>query len=522
MIRGEGSPLRRCVIARAVLARVGAARVTSSAMRPLVRRFARLTVRRWSVTVIAATVVPVIVVGQTPSDTVLSAATRAAIDSAARSILAANGAPSASVAVVAGGRIVYRQAYGSARLAPPAAAQPDMRYAVGSVSKQFTAAAVLLLAQEGKLSLSDPVSRYVPGLTRGDEVTVRELLSHTSGYQDYWPQDYVMPSMLIPTTADQIITGWAKKPLDFDPGTQWQYSNTNYVIAGRIIEKLAGMPLMQFLQTRIFAPLGMQSIADVNASRLGETDAIGYYRHAMGPPRPAPKEAAGWLFAAGELAMTATDLAQWDISIIDRRLLSPAWYDTLTAEVKLKNGGDTQYALGIVVGHEGGHRVWEHSGEVSGFTSENIVLPDERAAVVVLTNQDANNAASQIGQFVARRLAPAGSTQMVPGDDRVAASARTILTELQQGRLQRALFTDNANAYFTDEAIHDYASSLAPFGAPRQFCQVARDERGGMVFRGFTAVFAGHAVTVSTYQMADGKLEQYLVVPARAGASCPS
>jgi hypothetical protein len=111
---------------------------------------------------------------------------------------------------------------------------------------------------------------------------------------------------------------------------------------------------------------------------------------------------------------------------------------------------------------------------------------------------------------------------MVPGDDRVAASARTILTELQQGRLQRALFTDNANAYFTDEAIHDYASSLAPFGAPRQFCQVARDERGGMVFRGFTAVFAGHAVTVSTYQMADGKLEQYLVVPARAGASCPS
>jgi hypothetical protein len=104
----------------------------------------------------------------------------------------------------------------------------------------------------------------------------------------------------------------------------------------------------------------------------------------------------------------------------------------------------------------------------------------------------------------------------------VAASARTILTELQQGRLQRSLFTDNANAYFTAEAIHDYASSLAPFGAPRQFCQTGRDERGGMVFRAFTAVFAHRAVIISTYQMPDGRLEQYLIFPARsATASCP-
>lgn len=460
--------------------------------------------------------------GQAPSDTVLPAATRVTIDSVARAVLAATGVPSASVAVVTDGRIAYHQAYGSARLAPAVAALSDMRYAVGSVSKQFTATAVLMLAQEGKLSLSDPVSRYVPGLTRGDEVTVRELLSHTSGYQDYWPQDYVMPAMLVPTTADQIMAGWAKKPLDFEPGTQWQYSNTNYVIAGRIIEQVSGMPLMQFLQTRIFAPLGMQSIADVNAGRLGETDAIGYYRHALGPLRPAPKEAAGWLFAAGELAMTAPDLARWDISIIDRRLLSPAWYDTLTAEVKLKNGSDTHYALGIFVASEGGHRVWEHSGEVSGFTSEDIVLPDARAAVVVLTNQDASNAASQIGQRVAHLLVPAASAQSPQADDRVAASARTILTELQQGRLQRSLFTDNANAYFTAEAIHDYASSLAPFGAPRQFCQTGRDERGGMVFRAFTAVFAHRAVIISTYQMPDGRLEQYLIFPARsATASCP-
>jgi D-alanyl-D-alanine carboxypeptidase len=481
---------------------------------------------RWlSIAAIAAPIWPAPAAAQAPAEPTLDAATRAMIDSTARAVLAATGVPSASVAVVSGGRIAYRQAYGTARLSPAVAAQPDMRYAVGSVSKQFTATAVLILAQEGKLSLSDPVSRYVPGLTRGDEVTIREILSHTSGYQDYWPQDYVMPNMLVPTTAQQILDTWAKKPLDFDPGTQWQYSNTNYVIAGRIVEQISGMPLIQFLQTRVFAPLGMHSIADVNMGRLGETDAIGYYRHALGPLRAAPIMAAGWLFAAGELAMTAGDLAQWDISLIDRRVLSPAWYDTLTAPVMLKNGTDTRYALGIFIGTEGGRAVWEHSGEVSGFTSEDIVLPDLHAAVVVLTNQDASTAAGQIGQRVARALVAAAaspSSQGGGGDARAAATARSILTGLQQGHIDRSLFSDNANYYFNDEAMRDYASSLGPLGTPDQFCQTGRQERGGMTYRSYLAVFPKHPVTITTYQWPDGKLEQYLAFAARsATAACP-
>ena len=113
---------------------------------------------------------------------------------------------------------------------------------IGSISKQFTAAAILLLAEQGKVSLDDPVSKFVPNLTRGDKVTIRQLLSHTSGYQDYWPQDYVPPFMLQPVTADKILDLWARKALDFDPGTQWQYSNTNFVIAGLIVEKASGEP----------------------------------------------------------------------------------------------------------------------------------------------------------------------------------------------------------------------------------------------------------------------------------------
>src|SRR5258706_6198217 len=251
------------------------------------------------------------------AQTQLSAEMQQKIDKVATDALAKTGVPSASVGVVKDGQIAYLHAYGNARLDPATPARSEMRYSIGSVSKQFTATAMLLLQEQGKLSLDDKVGRFVPGLTRANEVTIRQLLSHTSGYQDYWPQDYVMPMMLKPVTAMAIIDVWGRKPLDFEPGTKWQYSNTNYVIAGVIVEKASGMHLLDFLQQKVFTPLGMKSVADVDQARLGETDPTGYLRYALGPLRKAPKEGPGWLFAAGELAMPAEDLAKWDISIMD-------------------------------------------------------------------------------------------------------------------------------------------------------------------------------------------------------------
>src|SRR5262249_49436431 len=135
----------------------------------------------------------------------LSPDVRARIDRAADEALAATGAPSASIAVVLDGRVAYVHAYGKAQLERATAATPDMRYSIGSISKQFTSTAILMLAEQGKLSLDDPVGKYLAGLTRGRDVTIRQILTMTSGYQDYWPQDYVMPPMLQPTTAAQIV-----------------------------------------------------------------------------------------------------------------------------------------------------------------------------------------------------------------------------------------------------------------------------------------------------------------------------
>jgi len=318
------------------------------------------------------------------------------IDKVATDTLARTGVPSASIAIVKAGQIVYVKAYGDARLEPKTPATPQMRYSIGSISKQFTAAAILLLQEQGKLSLDDKVSKYVPDLTRGNEVTIRQLLSHTSGYSDYWPQDYVMPGMLKPTNAQQIMDEWAKKPLDFDPGTKWQYSNTNYVIAGVIVEKVARMPLLQFLEQKAFTPLGIKSIFDTDSGPLGPNDPQGYLRYALGPLRPAPKEGKGWMFAAGELAMTAEDLAKWDVSVINQTVMKPASYREMQTDVLLKNGLDTHYGLGVDVNSQSGHRAISHGGEVSGFTATNTIFPDDRAAVVVLTNQDAASASGAI------------------------------------------------------------------------------------------------------------------------------
>jgi CubicO group peptidase (beta-lactamase class C family) len=439
----------------------------------------------------------------------LPADMRAEIDTAAADVLKTTGVPSASIAVVKDGRLSYVNAYGHAALDPSVSATPEMRYSIGSISKQFTAAAVLLLEEDRRLSLDDKVAKWLPDLTRAGEVTLRQVLSMTSGYQDFWPQDYVMPPMMQPTTAQHIMDGWAKIPLDFDPGTQWQYSNTNYVIAGAVVERVSGLPLMEFLRRRIFARLGMTSVVDSDQAALGPGDPMRYLRYALGPPRPAPKEGRGWMFAAGELAMTASDLAKWDIATIAQAVLGPASLHAMQTNTLLKNGLATGYGLGVQVGSTGGHRTVSHGGEVSGFTAQNTIYPDDRIAVVVLTNMDATSASSTLAGKIGTILFKASAR------DRDAAAAlaqaKATFDGLQHGRIDRTLFTANANAYFSETAIADFAAGLGPLGAPQEFEQANQALRGGMVVRSFRIKCGATSLRLTTFTMPDGKLEQYQI-----------
>lgn len=440
-------------------------------------------------------------------DSTFSSEQRASIDAIAHKVLEATGVPSASLALVKEGKIVYAQAYGDARLDPKLPATTQMAYSIGSISKQFTAAAVLMLQQEGKLSLDDKVGKWLPDLTRANEITIRQVLSMTSGYQDYAPQDYMIPDWEKPISAQQILDRWARIPLDFEPGTKWQYSNTNYVVAGYIVEKVSGRPLFTYIREHILTPLGLGSALDTNAKKLPDNDPQGYFRYALGPLRPAPHEGPGWMFAAGELAMTPGDLAKWDISLMNESLLKPASYLSMETETLLKNGVGTQYGLGMRVASARGHRMLEHSGEVSGFVAENIVLPDDKFAVAVLTNQDAIGAASTIARQVLTGFLESANVS----DPKQDALVRKVFDDLRAGKIDRALFTDNANSYFTQQALNDYSSSLTALGEVQSFKQTSNSLRGGMTHMNYDVKFAQKTVGINIYQMPDGKFEQYLV-----------
>jgi CubicO group peptidase (beta-lactamase class C family) len=431
---------------------------------------------------------------------------RARIDSAALAVLAGTGAPSASIAVVRGGELVYEHAYGEGRTGTPATS--GMRYAIGSVSKQFTATAVLLLAEEGKLSIDDKVSRWFPQLTRADEVTVRQLLSMTSGYQDYWPQDYVFTAMQSPTTADAIMQRWAGQPLDFDPGTAWQYSNTNYVVAAAIVEQVAGRPFMDFLRQRIFAPLGMASVADFDAGPLTPADAGPYLRHALGPLREAPKEGPHWLFGAGQLAMTARDLATWDQGMIRQAVLKPESWRTLQTVQLLANGTGTGYGLGVNVGMPGGRKRVSHGGAVSGYTTSNLVFPGERAAIVVFTNiyPGGGGASGQIaGRIASIIFSPADTAEQAARD-----LARRVYDGLAKGTIDTSLFTSNASAFFTRQVLADYSTSLGSLGEP-ELSPTGKSLRGGLQIRGFHIRAGSKDLDLTMMTRPDGRIEQYIV-----------
>ena len=435
---------------------------------------------------------------------------RQRIETSVRQVMDTTGVPSAQVGVVVNGRAVYTAAFGKARLNPETPATVTMHYPVGSITKQFTATCVLLLVEDGKMTLDDPVARWFPELTRARDVTVRMLLSHTSGYSDYAPQDYTIPAWTRPADPLKLVREWATKPLDFEPGTKWQYSNTNFVLAALIVERASGEPFWSFLKKRVLDPLELHEVLNLDTDRA-RVEPEGTERHALGPLRAATLEAPGWYFGDATLAMPVGDLLQWDISLMSEKLLKPESYKTLETEVLLKNGAPTGYGLGVQVSMRNGHRVISHSGEVGGFVAANMVMPDDHMAVAVLTNQEASSAAGAMATDIAGILEEAK-----PSNGTAAAEAQvmSMLNALEDGKLDRSKLTGDCSYYFSAQTVGDFAESLKPLGLVVEVKQTREQLRGGMTLRLFTVSFKSKRVTVSTYTMPDGKLEQFLVEAA--------
>jgi CubicO group peptidase (beta-lactamase class C family) len=450
-----------------------------------------------------AAVVPSAVAQLTPE-------TEAKVAAIAAKVLHETGVPSASVGIVEGGQVVYAHAFGMARVDPPLPASADMAYPIGSISKQFTSTAVLLLQEQGKLSIDDPVAKYFPTLTRAGDVKLRNLMTMTSGYEDFAPQDYSIPDWYKPRNPADTVKEWAGKPLDFEPGTQWQYSNTNYVLLSLIVEKVTGEPFYQYLREHVLDAAKLPDAFNAYTDR-DKLRTTGYISYAMQSPRVLPLEAAGWYFGDGELAMPASALLKWDMGIMNQAVLKPESYKQFETAFVTKGGKDLEYGLGIAVHDRNGHRELLHGGEVGGYVAENIVYPDDKIAIVVLTNEVASSAATKIGAELTALLLPAAVPQEA-APDAVAEALPGILASFAKGKIDRSLFTANCNAYFSDVAVADFKAPLAPLGAVMSVFRTRTALRGGMMYGAYRVVFAnGTTLLMNTYTLPSGKIEQLLI-----------
>jgi len=296
--------------------------------------------------------------------------------------------PGAAVIVVKDGKVVFRKGYGMANMEFGIPIEPDMIFRIGSVTKQFTAVATLMLAEQGKLSLTDEITRFLPDYpTQGRRVTVEHLLTHTSGIVSYTGMPEWRPQMRKDVSLDEMIAVFKDKPMEFAPGERWNYNNSGYVLLGAIIEKASGMKYGEFIEKNIFAPLEMKRSFYDSTSRIIPRRAAGYSKGKDGFVN-AEYLSMSWPHAAGSLISTVDDLALWDAALYTDKLVKQESLKRAWKAVPLNDGRPTKYGYGWGLSSLEGHPVISHGGGINGFTCDSMRLPDDRVYVAILTNRD--------------------------------------------------------------------------------------------------------------------------------------
>lgn len=300
--------------------------------------------------------------------------------------------PGAVVLVAKDGKTIFRKAYGLADVAKGTPMTPDMQLRVGSITKQFTSTAILMLVDDGKIKLDDDITRFLPDYpTKGKRITVENLLNHTSGIASYTGKPSFAEHMAQDMGVTGMIDSFKNDPLDFEPGTRFKYNNSGYYLLGAIIEKVSGQSYADFLEQRIFKPLGMNDTAYDGKEHGKAVRATG---HSRGPNGFVPSAPVSMTqpFAAGALVSTVDDLARWDAAVSSGKLLKPATWQRAFAKATLANGKLSAYGYGWGIGALRGVPSIEHGGAINGFNSYALRVPSEQVYVVVLRNTDGGTA----------------------------------------------------------------------------------------------------------------------------------
>ncbi len=300
--------------------------------------------------------------------------------------------PGAAVIAVKDGQVVFRKGYGMANLELGVAIEPDMIFRIGSVTKQFTAVSILMLMEQGKLTLTDEITKFLPDYpTQGHKITIEHLLTHTSGIKSYTSLPEWLPLWRKDMTMKELIDLFKDKPMEFAPGDSWNYNNSAFVLLGAIIEKITGQSYGDFVEKNIFAPLGMKQSFYDNTQRVIPRRAAGYSKNGSGYAN-AQYLSMSQPHAAGSLMSTVDDLAKWDAALYTEKLVKQESLKKAWTPFVMNGGRPTNYGYGWGISTLQGEKVISHGGGINGFTCEAIRLPESKVYVAILTNRDSGTA----------------------------------------------------------------------------------------------------------------------------------
>jgi len=371
----------------------------------------------------------------------------AAIDELAADEVRRTPAAGLAVAVVWHGETVVAKGYGLADVEHGTPVTADTVFRIGSITKQFTAAAILSLAAAHQLALDDDLTRYLPDYpSHGKRITLRNLLTHTSGIRDYehglpWFHDHMAEQR----PGAELVAQFAAAPLDFEPGTRWSYSNSGYYLLGLIIERVSGQPYADYVRDHVIAASGATGIRYCPDEQDYPNAARGYELGDRARTAARPIKMV-YAYAAGALCATAPGVVAWSRALSHGRVVDAAAWRAMTAPVTLGDGSQFGYGLGLFVSELGGHRALVHGGGINGFVATLAYYPDDELYVAVLVDTE-GGFADELGEAIARRVlaiprpaerdlaVSASEAAELVGRYQLAAMGQTLIVEAQDGKL---------------------------------------------------------------------------------------
>jgi D-alanyl-D-alanine carboxypeptidase len=437
------------------------------------------------------------------------------IDSLVAKLMARRGVPGLSLAVVKDGKIVYSKGYGLADVENNVPATPETVYEIGSVTKQFTAAMVMQLLDEGKVKLDEPARTYLPTLP--DEwktVTVRHLLTHTSGIASYTGIREFGKRMREPVGPTDFMDLVGPQKMDFQPGERWKYNNSGYFLLGMLIEKVTGKTYREELQRRILVPLGMTHTDLNDPSLVVKNRAHGYVPDPKNGPMNTGYIDMGWPYAAGAIISTVTDMAKWDTALYGDKIAKQGTWKEAWTPVQLAGGKTYAYGFGWALLKINDADAVEHGGDIPGFNAHILRLPSKKLTVVALCNADPG-VTQQVCRGVIALVDPSLQLVVKPiidPDPKVTAAHKALLMDCVKGTVKKDDFTQEMQAQVLPKlaSVKQFLTDLGPL---ESFILTSASEKDGNKIRVYNVAFGGQDLTMTVVTNKAGKIGGFAFTP---------